>query len=268
VKPQLLLEAKKQVAAANLKKAIDGAHSEIVRNPGQAEAIAKKYGLRFFKLDSVTTGTALPEVNTQPELTNAIFAASRNTVTDITNMDAQGKAAFAVVTNVLLPRDADYAAAEGDVLKKYTDAESQRLAQEAAKIAADRARKGETLEAIAKSYGLSVKPAAPFTVDGAAEGIGSASLLAAAFKGQAGDIVGPVAASSGQFVCRISEHIPADMGQFAANKAAIVQSLQQQRQSVQQPLFRDSVVSDLRRRGKIKINQATINRIISSYQQG
>ncbi len=268
VKPQLLLDAKKQVAAENVKKAIDSAHSEIARNPGQAEAIAKKYGLKFFKLDNVTPGTALPEVNTQPELTNAIFAASKNTVTDITNMDAQGKAAFAVVTSVFPPRDADYAAVEGDVLKKYTDAESQRLSQEAAKIAADRARKGESLEAIAKSYGLSVKPAAPFTVDGAAEGIGSASLMAAAFKENVGDIVGPVAASSGQFVCRISERIPADMGQFAANKAAIVQSLQQQRQSVQQPLFRDSVVSDLRRRGKIKINQATLSRIISSYQQG
>ncbi len=268
VKPQLLLDAKKQVAADNLKKAIDSAHSEIARNPGQAEAIAKKYGLKFFKLDNVTTGTALPETNTQPELTNAIFAASKNTVTDITNMDAQGRAAFAVVTNVFPPRDADYASVEGDVLKRYTDAESQRLAQEAAKIAADRARKGESLEAVAKSYGLSVKPAAPFTVDGAAEGIGSASLLGAAFKENVGDIVGPIAASSGQFVCRVSERIPADMGQFAANKAAIVQSLQQQRQSVQQPLFRDSVVSDLRRRGKIKINQATLSRIISSYQQG
>lgn len=268
VKPQLLLDAKKQVAADNLKRAVDSAHSEIARNPGQAEAIAKKYGLKFFKVDNVTTGTALPEVNTQPELKNAIFAASKNSVTDITNMDAQGKAAFAVVTNVLLPRDADYAAVEGDVLKKYTDAESQRLAQEAAKTAAVRARKGESLEVIAKSYGLSVKPAAPFTVDGAAEGVGSASLMPTAFKANVGDVVGPVAASSGQFVCRISERIPADMGQFAANKAAIVQSLQQQRQSVQQPLFRDSVVSDLRRRGKIKINQATLSRIISSYQQG
>lgn len=268
VKSQLLLDAKKQVAAENLKKAIDSAHSEITHNPGQAEAIAKKYGLKFFKLDNMTTGTAMPEVKTPPELMNAIFAGSKGSVTDITNMDPQGKAAFAVVTNVLPPRDADYAAVEGEVVKKYTDAESQRLAQEASKAAADHARKGESLDAIAKSYGLSVKTAAPFTIDGAAEGIGSASLMPTAFKANLGDIVGPVGASSGQFVCRISERIPADMGQFAANKAAIVQSLQQQRQSVQQPLFRDSVVSDLRRRGKIKINQATISRIVSSYQQG
>ena len=266
VKPQLLLDAKKQVAADSLKRAADSAHSEIARNPKDAEAIAKKYNLRFFKLDNIYNVTAMTEINTQPEVMNSIFAASKGTVTDVTNIDPQGKAAFAVVTNVIPPHDSDFASVEGDVLKKYVDAESLRLAQEAAKAAAERAHKGESLDPIAKSFGLPVKTAAPFTIDGAAEGIGSASLLSAAFKSKVGDIVGPVSASSGQFVCRVSEVDPADMNQFAAGKAAIVQSLQQQRQSVQQPLFRDSVVSDLKRRGKIKINQATLNRIVNSFQ--
>ncbi len=166
------------------------------------------------------------------------------------------------------PHDSDFATVQADVLKKYVDSESTRLAEEAAKSAAERARKGESLEAIAKSFGASVKTAAPFTVDGAAEGIGSASLLSAAFKDQVGGIVGPVAASTGQFVCRVSQRIPADMTKYAANKAAIVTSLQQERQSVQQPLFRDSVVAELRRKGKIKINQATLKRVVSSFQQG
>ncbi len=266
VKPQLLLDAKKQVAADSLRRAVEAAHSEIARNPKDAEAIAKKYNLRFFKLDNMATGTPMPEINTQPEVMNSIFAASKGSVTDVTNIDPQGKAAFAVVTNVTPPHDSDFASVESDVMKKYVDAESLRLAQEAGKAAADRAHKGESLDSIAKSYGVPVKTAAPFTIDGAAEGIGSASLLSAAFKSKVGDIVGPVSASSGQFVCRVSEVIPADMNQFAANKAAIVQSLQQQRQSVQQPLFRDSVVSDLKRRGKIKINQATLNRIVNSFQ--
>ena len=265
VKPQLLMDAKKQAASENLKRAVDSARSEIARNPSQAEAIAKKYNLRCFKLDGLASGTAMPEVNTQPELMNAIFSASKGNTTEVTNIDPQGKAAFATVNNVVPAHDADYASVAGDVQKKYMEAESQRLAQEAAKAAAERARKGESLEAVAKSYGVSIKSAAPFTVDGAAEGIGSASLLSAAFKSKVGDVVGPVA-GSGQFVCRVSERLPADMNQFAANKAAIVQSLQQQRQSVQQPLFRDSVVSDLKRRGKIKINQQTLSRIMTSYQ--
>ncbi len=268
VRPQLLMDAKKQMATDNLKKAIDSAHTEIARNPSQVETIAKKYGLKFFKVDNIATGASLPEVNTPPELMNAIFAASKGSTTDVTNIEAQGKAAFAVVNSVSPPHDSDYAAVASDVQKKYVEAESQRLAQEAATTAGERARKGESLETLAKSYGLSVKSAAPFTVDGAAEGIGSATLLGAAFKGKVGDIVGPVSASTGQFVCRVSERLPADMNQYAANKAAIVQSLQQQHQTVQQPLFRDSVVSDLKRRGKIKVNQATLSRVVGSFQQG
>jgi peptidyl-prolyl cis-trans isomerase D len=266
VKPQLLIDTKKEIASENLRKAVDGAHAEIERSPVQAATIASKYNLKFFKLDNMANGTPMPEVNTLPELTNAIFSAAKGGVTEVANIDAQGKSAFAIVTNVFPPHDSDYASVQNDVMKKYIDTESERLAEVAAKTAADEARKGQSLEAIAKHDGLSVKTGAPFTVDGAAEGIGSASLLSAAFKGNVGDIVGPVAGTGGQFVCRVSEKIPADMNQFAANKAAVVQSLQQQRQTIQQPLFRDSVVSDLRKRGKIKINQATLTRIVNSFQ--
>ncbi len=266
VKPQLLLDAKKQVAADNMTKAIDAAHAEIARTPSQAEAIAKKYSLKFFKLDNLANGATLPEINSQPQVSSAIFSAPKGSVTDVVSLDPQGKAAFAVVTGISPSRNAEFAEVQADVLKRYTDAEAERLAEEAAKSAVARARKGESLEAIAKSDGLTVKTAAPFTIDGAAEGIGAATLLSAAFKSNVGDIVGPVAAQSGQFVCRVSEKIPADMSQFAKNKESIVQSLTQERQTAQGPLFRDSVVTELRRRGKIKMNEAALNRLIGSYQ--
>ena len=266
VKPQLLLDAKKQVAADDLRKAIDAAHAEIAKSPGQAESIANKYHLKFFKLDNVTNGAPLPEVNTQPEVGNAIFSTPKGSVTDVVSLDTQGKDAFAVVTGVSPSRNAEFSEVEGEVLQRYTSAEAERLAEEAANSAAARARKGESLEAIAKSYGVSVKTAAPFTIDGAAEGIGAATLLSAAFKGNVGDIVGPVAAQSGQFVCKVSEKIPADMSQFAKSKESIVASLTQQRQTAQGALFRDSVVTELRRRGKIKMNEAALNRLVSSYQ--
>ncbi len=266
VKPQLLADAQKELAAADLKSAITSARAEIVRNPSQADAIAKKYHLKFFKLNNFANTDTMPEVSTQPEVMNAVFSVPKGGITDIVNLDTQGKAAFAVVTNVLPAHNAEYAEVEKDVVQHYTTAESLRLAHDAAKTAADRARKGESLEAIAKDYGLTVKTAAPFTIDGAAEGIGAASLLSAAFKSNVGDVVGPVAAQSGQFVCKVAEKIPADMSQFEKNKDSIVQSLMSQKQSLQQPLFRNSVVADLTRRGKIKLNQNTISKMAASYQ--
>jgi peptidyl-prolyl cis-trans isomerase D len=266
VKPQLLLDAKKQVAGDDLRKAVDSAKAEVTKNPSAAEAIAAKYKLKLYKLDGVTTSTSIPEVNAQSDMVNAIFAAPKGGVTDLVTMDTQGKDAFAVITGVMPAHNAEFNEVQNDVLQKYITAESLRLAQNAAKLAADRARKGESLEAIARSYGLTVKTPPPFTIDGAAEGLGAATLVSAAFKDNVGSIVGPVAAQEGQFVCRVSQKFPADMTQFAKNKNATVQSLTQQRQALQGPLFRNSVVTDLKRRGKIKVNEANLTKIVASFQ--
>lgn len=266
VKPQLLAQARNDAGTDDLKKAMDAARDEISRNPGQVEAIAKKYGLRFFKVDQFATSGTLPQVNSQTEVVNAIFSTPKGSTTDVIDLATQGRQAFALVTNVSPARNAEYAEVQDRVLQQYTTAESLKLAQQAAQSAANRARKGESLEAIAKEYNLSVKTADPFTIDGAAEGIGSASLLSAAFKDNVGAIVGPVSAQSGEFICKVSQKIPADMSQFAKNKDAIVQNLQQERQSAQGPLFRASVVAELRQHRKIKINQAALDRLVSSYQ--
>jgi peptidyl-prolyl cis-trans isomerase D len=266
VKSQLLLNAKKQVAAEDLRKAIDAARAEVSKTPGQAEAIAKKNNLKFYQVDNFASGASLPDLNTQQEVSNAVFATAKGAVTEVVSLDPQGKAAFAVVTGIAPSHNAEFAEAQNEVVQKYTAAEATRLVEQAANAAAARARKAESLDAIAKSYGLSVKTAAPFTIDGAAEGIGAATMLSAAFKSSVGEIVGPVAAQSGQFVCKVSEKTPADMSQFAKNKEAIVQGLAQQRQSAQGPLFRDSVVTDLKSRGKIKMNEAALSRLVSSYQ--
>lgn len=91
-------------------------------------------------------------------------------------------------------------------------------------------------------------------------------MLEPAFKEKAGGVFGPVAAQGGQFVCKVTEKIPADMSQFEKNKDSVVQALNAQRDAIEEPLFRDSVVNDLKRRGKIKINEQNLSRMISSYQ--
>jgi peptidyl-prolyl cis-trans isomerase D len=265
-RPQLLLDAKKQASAEILRKNIEAARSEVLRNPAQAFAVAGKYGLKFFKQENVPNGTPLPELQNPGELASAITTAAKGAVTDVYSLDGQAKAAFAVISNIAPARNAEFSEVQGEAMQRYATAEAQRLSQDAAKQAAASARKGESLESIAKQYGAAVKTAAPFAVDGAAEGIGSGTQLAAAFKANVGDIIGPVNTGAGEFICKVSEKMPADMNQFAAAKSSIVQGLEQDRLRLQQPLFRDSVVNDLRKRGKVKMNDAAISHIISRYE--
>jgi peptidyl-prolyl cis-trans isomerase D len=259
-RPQLYAEAQRQQATDALSRAMDSARDKVAKTPAKAQEIATGLGLQFLKMDGLTSGATLPEIN-DPQLSQQIFSTAKGGVTD-----KQGRSGFAVVNNVIPTRNAEFAEVQDQVAAKYNTDESSRLAAEAAKGASDRARKGESLEAIAKDYGLTVKTAPPFTADGAAEGIGSGSQLSAAFAAKPGDIVGPVTVGSSEFLCRVTDKMPADMNLFAQSKAAIVTSLEQQRQQVQAPLFRDSIVAELKKRGKIKMNDATISRLIGQLQ--
>ena len=264
-RPQLFMEAQKQQGTEALNRAMDSARDQVARTPAKAQEIASGLHLQFSKVDGMASTTPLPEFS-DPQLPTAIFSTAKGGVTDIVNSEKQGQSAFAVVTNVMPARNGEFFEVQAQVIARYNTDESNRLAIEASKAAADRVHKGESIEAIAKDYALPVKTAAPFAADGAAEGIGSGSQLTAAFAAKPGETVGPITVGSSEFLCRVTDKMPADMSQFEKGKAAIVEGLVQQRQQVQGPLFRDSIVAELKKRGKIKMNDATISRLVGALQ--
>jgi hypothetical protein len=78
--------------------------------------------------------------------------------------------------------------------------------------------------------------------------------------------VGPVSAQDSQFVCQITQKVPADMSKFETSKDSIVQDLTSQQQNVQGPLFRDSVVAYLTQHGKVRIDADNYKRVLDSYK--
>jgi peptidyl-prolyl cis-trans isomerase D len=268
VKPQLLAETKKEIGDQNMQKAVTAARDETARNPSQASAIATKYGLKFFTADQLSNNSPLPDLNSAPEVSSAIFAAPKGDVTQVIPIDAAGKAAFAIVTNIIPSRAAGFADVQKEATDRYVTDESTRLMRDAATAAADRAKKGEDFKLVAKSEGGELKTASPFTIMGAAEGLGSATTVAAAFgpKAKVGDVIGPVDSSGNVYVCKITEKNPADMKQFAQSRDAMIQTLKQKKGEIQGALFSDSVVTDLRKRGVIKLNEEAIQRLAASYR--
>jgi peptidyl-prolyl cis-trans isomerase D len=266
VKPQLLAQMQKQVGADDLTRAVAAAHAEIEKNPRQAEEIAKKYNLRYFKVNQVASNESLPEVMNAPEPMSAIFSTPKGGVTKVANVENGAKSVFAIVDAITPAHPSSFEDARKDVLERYTTAESLRLNREAAAKADEEAKKGEPLEAIAKQNGLEVKTASPFTITGAAEGIGSAAVLKAAFSANVGDVIPVVSVASNAFVCKVTEKQPANMADYEKNKAAYIQQLSQQLQGFYQKLFRESLVTTMKRDGKIKLNQELISRVVSDMQ--
>ena len=161
VKPQLLAAAQKELGDQNMQKAITAARDETARNPSQASAIAAKYGLKFFKAAQLSSSSPLPDLNSAPEVSSAIFAAPKGDVTQVIPIDPAGKAAFAVVTNIVPSRPATFTDVQKEATDRYVADEAARLMRDAAAAAAARAKKGEDFKLVAKSEGGDVKTASP-----------------------------------------------------------------------------------------------------------
>ena len=266
VKPELLAEAQKETGDKLLATAMSNARAELVKSPAQAEAIAKRNNLKFFSVDHVIPGSPLPDVGSRPEVNDAFVTTPKGGVSQVVNLENTGQAAIVVITDVFPPHPANFAEASQDVLDRYVAAESANLFRQAAKDAAQRLQKGESLEAVAKLYNGKVETAAPFTQLGSAEGIGPAKNLAEGFSKKPGDVFGPVFITGNAFVCKVTEVIPADMTKFAADRTHIIEILQREKTQAQDTVFRDSVLADLKRRGKVKLNEQAIDRIVQSLK--
>src|SRR6185437_5095369 len=114
--------------------------------------------------------------------------------TQVISLDKIGKAAFAAVTNIFSRRQANFDEVQKYVVDRYTTEQATELMQAAAKQAVEQAKKGQSLESVAKQFGGEVKSAQAFTILGAAERIGPAKTVEAAFsaKTKVGDTFGPV----------------------------------------------------------------------------
>jgi peptidyl-prolyl cis-trans isomerase D len=266
VKPELLAEAQKQMGDRLMATAMSDARAALVKNPAQAEAIAKKYNLKFISADHVLLGSPLPDIGTRPEINDAFLSTPKGGVSQVINLENAGKAAIVFITDVYPPHPSEFAEAESDVMDRYLQVESAKLFRQTVKDADDRIKKGESFESVAKLFNGTVQNAAPFTQLGAAEGLGKASLVAEGFTLKPGDVFGPVFLTSNAFICKVSEVMPADMSKFAAERSGIVEALQRAKTQVQDAVFRDSVLTDLKRRGKVKMNDQLVDRIVQSLK--
>ena len=211
-------------------------------------------------------GAPLPDVASRPEVNDAFISTPKGGVSQVVSLENIGQAAIVFISDVFPPHPASFEEAGQDVMDRYVSTESAKLFMQAAKDADDKLKKGESIEAVAKLYGGTIATAAPFTQLGSAEGIGPAKNLMEGFGKKPGAVFGPIYITGNAFICKVTEVAPADMTKFAAERTHIQEILQRDKTQVQDTVFRDSVLADLKRRGKVKMNDQVIDRIIQSLK--
>lgn len=266
VKDQIADQLKKQKVVDTVQQLADKAHDLLVKNPEQAAAIAQQLGIDLEKAEKLGPNDPAPEFGTNPDFEDAIAALKKGGVTPV--MQAPGnKLAVATVTEVFPARPAELSEVENQIRDSLAASKLNALIQQRSFDALQKAKASNgDLQKVAKEMGLEVKTTQEFTISGAADGIGPASLVSQAFQLPVGGVFGPVTAGDNHFVCKVASKTPADMSKLAEQRSQLRDEIRSRKARTEFDLFAESVRSALIRDGKVKIHQDVVQRIINGYQ--
>jgi peptidyl-prolyl cis-trans isomerase D len=264
-KAEIEADVKRQQLADRLPQLAEQAHAEIIKAPGSAAQIAEKLGGQAVKVEAAGADDPIPEIGVSKEFSQAVMGTAKGGVTPVVAI-GQDKLAFAVVTNVMPQRQATFAEAEARIRDSFVQARSTKLAQDAAKEAANRLAAGQDIRVVAKSYGLEVKKSGEFGRDGAAEGLGSAEYLKEAFDKPVGGTFGPVTMPDNSAVCKVVDKKVAEAGRLQAERADLVLAIKRKKSSERSELFQDGILYRLMEAKKVTKNDEAIKRLVASYR--
>ncbi|MGE5488077.1 MAG: peptidylprolyl isomerase, partial [bacterium] len=265
VKGQLATELKTQQAVETVQRLADQARDELARTPRQSAEIAAKLGLQQIRLDKVGPTAPFELFGLSPEIWEAAAVVNAGGVTPVVQVGPE-KLAVAAVTEVVPSRPAELAEVEDQIRKQLSDQKAAALLDERAKQAFEQARSAGDLKSVAQSMGLEIKTTQEFTRMGAADGIGSASLLAEAFERPTGTVFGPVAVQDQRFIIKIAGKTPADMSQLESQREMIRSVVKNDRAQERIQLFQEAVRDAFIKSGDIKIHKEVVDRITGSYR--
>lgn len=266
LKEQIARERKKQQVFDTMERLADQAHEQLVKQPQQAAAIASRLDLELVKANQVAPGQTVPVFGNNPDFSDAITNLPQGGVTAV--MQAPGnRLVVAVVTGVTPQRPAELSEVETNIRQLLTVQKTRNLLSARTSAVLQKFRtSGADLRAVVQQMGLELKTTQDFGLDGAADGIGPAALLAQGFQLPVGGVFGPTEVGDQQFICRVIGKTPADMSQFAIQRAGIEAELKDGKNRQRMDLFEDSVRSALIREGKVKVHTDVLNRVVAGYR--
>ncbi|HYO80512.1 MAG TPA: peptidylprolyl isomerase [Bryobacteraceae bacterium] len=266
VRDQLASDNRREAVFNRMQQVIEQARAELARNPGNADQVASRLGLSVYKVDKAGRGTSIPEIGTSADLEANVAGLRAGEVSQVVQV-GPSKLAVAAVTQVFPARPSEFAEVQDQIRETLI---SQKTAQ-----AGDMRRKqvtdalkaaGGNMQAAAKVAGSEIKSTDFFNVEGAAEGIGSASHLAEGFRKGTGTVVGPFTVGTDVFLARVVEKQNADPGKLASERESLMLAVKRQRAAERKELFEDGLVAQLVREGKVKKYQENIARLMQNFR--
>lgn len=265
VKEEIAKELKRQRVFDMMQTSADQARAELNRNPQQAEQIAQRLGVPLIKVEKMASGDQVPEVGVNREFEEAIGSLDKGRVTPV--LQVQGnKLVVAVLTDIFPARPAELSEVEKEIRESVISEKVGKLVEQRAAEALEKAKSlNGDLKKVAQATGAELKTTQEFGPDGAADGIGPASMVIEAFTKEAGSIFGPVVSGDQRFICKVAAKIPADMSRLQEQRSSVLTELKGRKAQQREDLFTDSLRTRLIKDGKLKIHEDVIRRLAAAY---
>ena len=265
VKTQLADESKRQAVFDRMQKLSDQARAALAKDPQGAAKIAADLGLQLAKADRVGSEDFIPEIGASSEFQNAVSGIRKGEVSAV--VVSPTRMAVVTVTEVFPTHQADLAEAEKQIREKLGTLKLGQLIDARVNDVLEKAKSlNGDLKKAAQQAGLELKTPPEFIRGGAVEGLGGANYVDQAFTLPVGQIFLSQKVNEQRFICKVIARTPADMSQFAAQRATLLQEVKNTKARERLELLQEGIRDQLIKEGKIKIHQDVINRLVTSYR--
>lgn len=266
VKAELEAELKKQRVTEAMQKTGDDVHDALVKAPGSAADIARKFDVELATVTDAAPGSPVPSLGSAPEVDSALGQMKVNDVSPVLSLPGN-RLVVAVLTNRIASRPAIFDEVQDKVRERVILDKATLLANAKAKEAAEKIRAGEDMAKVAKEYKLDLATPPEFSRTDSVEGLGGANSVRDAFLKPVGTIVGPVDILGRDVIYKVMAKKDVDMAGLAAAKETVRSTLRQQKAVERLNLFTDSIRARLTAEKKLKINTDMVAKIATALKQ-
>ena len=265
-KPELTVQAKKQLVSDAMNKISDTAQTALQKDPAHPETVAAGLNMQLVRVDGYKAGQIIKELGSSPDFDQAVATQKKGEVSQVLAL-ADNKVALALVTDVTPPRAQTFEEVQSQIRTAIEQNRLTLVVQGHAKELVDKAKSmGGDLAKAAKSMGLEVKTSGDIDRSGTVEGLGPATYVQEGFTRPDGTVFGPIATPDATVVAKVVGHADPDMSKLPEQRATLRDEIKGQKARDRNSLFEAGLREALIKQGKIKIHQDVINRLIASYR--
>jgi peptidyl-prolyl cis-trans isomerase D len=243
----------------------DQLHAALGRSAAEAETLAAANGIKALRADHAGPNDNFPEVGRNAAFNDALTGLPKGAVTPPFSLTPT-QLAVVQVLNVYPFRQAELSEVQDRVRQAVIEEKTRRLIGDKALAIQKQLKAGQDFAALAKSVGAELKSTAtPFGREGAAEGLGAARQIEAAFSKQPGESAGPFNLPEGTFFVKVIEKLEPDMSQLPAQREQLMNAVKGRIANDRRDLFIEGIVEALTKDKTIRIHADNMKRLLSSF---